>query len=162
MTGDTLEPVTAHRIEETYREALALAERAQAYIAARGAGDRTGGDESAKAVYAAETLRLSTRVINVVAWTMTRKAVMAGEIDEAEATAPERRLGDPEVCLDAPPGDPGLLPEPVREMLGESKRLYERAARLQALLDAPAREAQEDGGEPAVHKLWRRIGDFDA
>jgi len=160
MSGGELEPVTDQHVEDTYREALALAERVQAYIAARPSGGHAARGETADAVYAAETLRLSTRVINVVAWTMTRKAVIDGEIDEAEARRPERRLGDAQVCLDAPVGELSLLPQPVREMLDESKRLYERAARLQAMLDESA-SPEDDGEEPAVHKLWRRLDDFD-
>jgi len=163
MTQTTPETVTDQRIDATYREALDLAVQARAYIAERAdtrRGLQTAGE--ADAVYAAETMRMSTRIMHVVAWVMNRKAVYAGEIDRAAALAPDRRLGGESVCRAAPVGDLRLLPAPVQEMIALSCDLYERAARLERLLDdAGAEDSEAAASEPVIHKLWREIEDLD-
>jgi len=160
MNDPIPEHVTDHQVEATYRAAMELAQRARAYISDR-AGDTLGTPPGeAEAVYAAETMRISTRIMHVVAWAMNRKAVAAGEIDEAEARGPDRRLGGEAICRAAPVGDLRALPEPVQEMVAASRDLYDRAARLEHLLDT-AHETGGAGDEPAVHKLWREIEDFE-
>jgi len=162
MTQTTPETVTDQRIDATYREAMDLAVQARAYIAERAPAIRATMSGESEAVYAAETMRMSTRIMHVVAWALNRKALAAGEIDESEAGAPGRRLGGEEVCVAAPIGDLRVLPDPVQEMVLASRDLYDRAARLERLLDdAGAEDSEAAASEPAIHKLWREIEDLD-
>jgi len=80
--------------------------------------------------------------MHVIAWLLTRKAVAAGEISEAQAAAPERRLGR------AQSSDPDMtsgLPETARQIIAATADLYERVARLDdemrriGTMESPAR-----------------------
>ena len=99
-------------IQRTHREALTLAEQARNYIACRGPALRRALPVDGQAIYAAESMRMSSRIIHVIAWTLTQKAVAAGELARDEASDPEWRLGGEAVCLAEPMGDLELLPEP--------------------------------------------------
>lgn len=163
MSETTPETLTEQRIDATYREAVDLALQARAYISDR-AGARRGVEagSAAEAVYAAETMRMSSRIMHVVAWAMNRKALSAGEIDAAAAQDPDLRLGGESVCRAAPVGDIRCLPAPVQDMIATSRDLYERAARLERLLDdAGAENGEAAPAEPAIHRLWREIEDLD-
>lgn len=156
MTQEAI-ALSQESIAKTYGETLALAKRAQAWFAGRGSAARAAMSEAEQTAYAAETLRLSSRILHVMAWTMNRRAVAAGEISEEEAQEPQRRLGGRTVCLGEPAAPVALLPEPVREMYEESGRLYRRALRLQDMLDAGA----PGRGAAPVHALWRRLDELE-
>lgn len=143
-------------VEKTHRDALALAVSAQAFIADGRAAD--GLSSTAQTVYAAETLRMTSRITHVVAWTLNRKALDAGEIDAEAAATDERRLGGAEVCLAAPAGDIRILPEPLRALLEDSRRLYERARRLERMLVEKASAANAS----PVRALWQRLEGLDS
>lgn len=160
MSETTPETMTEQRIDDTYREAMDLALQARAYIFERAPALRAAMTSESEAVYAAETMRMSTRIMHVVAWALNRKALAAGEIDESEAETPERRLGGEEVCAAAPVGDLRVLPDPVQEMVLASRDLYDRAARLERMLETKGPENEAGQDEPAVHTLWREIEDL--
>ncbi len=143
-------------IQRTHQEALALAEQARNYIACRGPELRQLLPVDGQAIYAAESMRMSSRIIHVIAWTLTQKAVAAGELGRDEACDPEWRLGGEAVCLGEPMGDLELLPEPMQEMIADSERLYRRVKRLDEMLGRDAGTA----AAPVVHDIWRRIERF--
>ncbi len=143
-------------IQRTHREALTLAEQARNYIACRGPALRRALPVDGQAIYAAESMRMSSRIIHVIAWTLTQKAVAAGELARDEASDPEWRLGGEAVCLAEPMGDLELLPEPMQEMIESSERLYRRVKRLDDMLGGEA----DASPTPAVHDIWRRIDRF--
>ncbi len=167
-------PITSLGVSRTYREALDLAVRAKWLLirqrAAAAGRHATGvrsaeefGDRvAAQTTYAAETMRVSSRIMHVVAWTMNRKAVEAGEIDEAEARTPERRLGGRSVCLGEPVGEIALLPAPIRELWEESERLYRRALRLEGMIERTRTlgvgPAADSGPPNPLTELASRLG----
>ena len=56
--------------------------------------------------FACESLKVTTRIMHIVAWLLTQRAVETGEIPEREGRRPERRLGhaaesDPEIVAQA-------------------------------------------------------------
>ncbi|GAB4128018.1 MAG: hypothetical protein Kow00104_13350 [Rhodothalassiaceae bacterium] len=153
QTGPELPPTIA----QTHREALALAREASAVIADRARVTRFTMSMEGQAIYAAETLRMSSRILHVVAWTLNRKAVAAGEISESEAAAPSRRLGGEEVCLAEPVGDLGLLPPPIRHLIETSGALYERVLRLERMM---LDRAPQDG-LPPVRAMQERLRDLE-
>jgi len=115
----------------TYDEALALVHEARSYIA--GPGQELVKDISLEAGfdYAAETLRLTTRLTETMSWLMYQRALQAGEITEEEAQADDCHLQHFDVCL--PETDEEAesdLPEGLVSLLTRSENLYRRVARL--------------------------------
>lgn len=123
----------------TYEDALALTQAARDYIAGarRVAKDLAPGDALA---FSVESMRLTTRVVQVMAWCLARKAIFAGELDGGTATIErltiERfSLSGRDVCLgEAEKADNSSLPERFRALLSESRALYVRVLRLDELL----------------------------
>lgn len=141
-------------IVKLYREALALTEAAAAYhegmVAAGDAGAALLGlTPKQQLAVTTESLRLTVRLMQVMAWLMVQRAVAAGEISLAEARTPERRLGGREPGL--APIESVLLPATLNRLIAASHGLYRRVARLEDRLFRP------DAAENPVHRLIGRL-----
>ena len=164
MDDDQPEDLTDASVEKTYREALDLAVRARAYLVSRLGGGKAehSADLAAQISYAAETMRMTSRLMHVVAWGLNRRAVRAGELSETDVQAPDRRLGGAEVCLGEGIGDPEMLPDAVREMVDISEDLYKRALRLEECLDLRREDASQENAaldDHPVHRMWESLRD---
>lgn len=121
-------------LTNTYDETLALLIEARDYLSRNRGLDGMGMDPADHFRFNRESMRLISRLTEAMAWLMVRRAVVAGEIDDAEARAPERRLGNHDVCLAEPEDVDGRFPEGMKTLLFRSRSLYERVARLDDLL----------------------------
>lgn len=82
---------------------------------------------------AVECMKISTRLSLVIAWTLNRSAVEAGEITMEEARAPDRRLGAAPASGEE---DLATLSPAMREIALRSIALHRRAAHQATLTDA--------------------------
>jgi regulator of CtrA degradation len=81
-----------------------------------------------------EAMRVTSRLSQVLAWLMVRRAVIEGQLSPDDALAPERRLSGHSVCL-AEPADLGEgVPQALLTLMDRSRALYERIARLDRAL----------------------------
>jgi len=123
-------------VETLYVETMLLADDARSVIE-HAPAHRHALDPLQRTCMAVEQLRVTTRLMHVIAWLLTRRAVIAGEIDEAAARSEARRLGS------MPESDLAIvdtLPDDVRLMIHASMDLARRAAALERALvtDHPA------------------------
>ncbi|HSR71598.1 MAG TPA: DUF1465 family protein [Kiloniellales bacterium] len=119
----------------TFEEAMALTREARDYIAYQQDGDLAGLSAGTKLVASCETMRLTARMTQVVAWLLVQKAVHAGEISRELAAQPKYRLGGQRVCAATDPLIEEPLPERLSDLLARSHALYQRIARLDAMLE---------------------------
>lgn len=136
-------PVTelAHSIaflNGTYEEALSLAQEARDYLAYQEPRDRAELTPRARLVASCESMRLTARLTQVIAWLMIQRAVQEGEVTRAEATEDKYRLDGHDVCGDAVLIEEQPLPPRLAELLQKSLGLYERVARLDAMMGEAA------------------------
>jgi regulator of CtrA degradation len=125
--------MTTRLVDALYVEAMVLADEARAYFDDHGRSDREALDPIIRVSFSCESLKVTTRLMHVVAWLLTRRAVEAGEIDALEARSSSRRLGI------APPSEPTAiepLPAIARALVDASVDLYARVARLDQDLDS--------------------------
>jgi regulator of CtrA degradation len=146
------EALTPKLVDQLYVEAMLLADEARAYFEQLGRDDRSGLPALDRVGFSCESLKLTTRLMHVIAWLLTRRALAAGEISAAQAQHPERRLGE------APTSDEALLPrlpEAAQSLIAASEDLYERVRRLDdavgnaAPVPSPARSL--------LHRLERSL-----
>jgi regulator of CtrA degradation len=119
--------LTPRVIDSLYVEAMVLADEARAYFDSAGRDDRLSLDPKVRIGFACESLKVTTRLMQIVAWLMTRRAIAAGELPAQAGSSPERRLGD------APESDEAvlpLLPESALALIRSSQELYDRIRRI--------------------------------
>lgn len=140
--------LTAKMIDSLYLEAMLLADEARSYFDIHGRADRDTLPPIDRVGFSCESLRVTTRLMHVIAWLLTRKAVAAGEISEAQAAAPERQLGRGQAS--APDMLDGM-PEYARQLIAATGELYARVARLDYEMRRVA--TSESPARSLIHRL---------
>lgn len=79
-----------------------------------------------------ETMRLTSRLTQVMAWVLAQQAVAEGEITAQEGVSEPFGLSGQSVCLENDLSSSGHLPEQLRDLLWRSRDLYLRVDRLEA------------------------------
>ncbi len=131
-------PFHAKLIDGLYVDAMALAEAARGYYDGIGRDERDELDPLVRVAFSCESLKVTTRLMHVIAWVLTQRAVEAGEMDWAEARQPIRRLG---ASPDTDDMQLAALPEPARRLTQASLDLHRRVERLDAMADEGASAA---------------------
>lgn len=150
--------ITPRLIDSLYTEAMLLADEARAYFDETGRDDRQSLEPFARVGFACESLKVTTRIMHIVAWLLTQKAVESGEIRSADGRRPERRLGH------ANESDPAVIvqmPELAQRLINASADLYSRIKRLDEgqLIDEPAPSpARALMGRLERDFIWNRDG----
>lgn len=120
--------------DKTYDEALTLLVETRNYIAFQQAGDLQNLGPGARLLVSQETMRVTCRLTQIMAWMLCQRAVQAGEMTQQRALSDEFAIGGDAVCLDDRWTDDARLPPAVRGLLDRSGRLYVRVRRLDDML----------------------------
>jgi len=139
--------LTPKLVDALYVEAMVLADEARSYFDTIGRDDRLSLDPIDRVGFSCESLKVTTRLMHVIAWLLTQRAVAAGELSRAQAGEAERRLGE------APQTDRDLfprLPESAADLVRASEELYDRVSRIDA-----GHFSDEPAGSPARSLLSR-------
>ncbi len=116
-----------------YVEAMLLADEARTYFdGGAGAMVPAALNPFDRVLFSCESLKVTTRLMHVIAWLLTQRAVEAGELSADTARAPSRRLG-PQVESDHRALE--RLPESARALIAATIDLYRRVERLDHSLD---------------------------
>lgn len=133
-------------IDALYVEAMVLADEARSYFDDGGRADRDLLSPMERVAFSCESLKVTTRLMHIIAWLLTQRAIDAGELTRREALDPSRRLGA------APLTDNAVfasLPDPARALIAASADLHRRVARLDVAQEqdtptpSPARSIQD-------------------
>ncbi len=128
MTGDVTE-LRVHRklIDSLYVEAMVLADEARGYFDQGARIEREALDPLGRVTFSCESLKVTTRLMHVIAWLLTQRAVDSGELSPRDALDPARRLGDAPVTEDQVIAQ---MPADAQALINASIDLHRRVARL--------------------------------
>ena len=137
----------------TFEEGMAMVEETATYLDGRGRQESKLLPSKAALAYAGESMRLTTRLMQVASWLLVQRAVSEREMSADEAAKEKYRLGAREICRGRRMEAADMLPAKLVELLERSAHLYERVDRLDQLLysNAPAT------APVAVHAQLNRI-----
>jgi regulator of CtrA degradation len=119
--------ITPRLVESLYTEAMLLADEARTYFDVAGRADRDTLDPFVRVGFACESLKVTTRLMHIIAWLLTQRAVETGELSPVAGSRPERRLGH---AGDSDPVVLEQLPPAARSLVAASTDLYLRVKRL--------------------------------
>lgn len=141
--------------DRTFEEGMQLVEETAAYLDGAGRHDSKILSRNAALGYAAESMRLTTRLMQVASWLLVQRAVREGEMPPEAACAEAYRLGE-----EAPADGPAVeeLPFGLMNLLQRSERLYERVRHLdrRMYVESPNEEAPR----PVQNQLDRLTAAF--
>jgi regulator of CtrA degradation len=114
----------------TFEEGMELVEETAAYLDGGGRQDSKLLSRTAALAYASESMRLTTRLMQIASWLLVQRAVREGDMSPDAACEDRYRLGAETVCLAEPTVDLDELPVALVELLDRSARLYDRVRHL--------------------------------
>jgi regulator of CtrA degradation len=129
--------ITPRLVDSFYTEAMLLADEARSYFDEAGRFARRSLDPFLRVGFACESLKVTTRIMHIVAWLLTQRAIDSGEIPARHGRRPERRLGN---AQDSDAAIVDQLPEAAQKLIHSSADLYARVKRLDdgTMFDEPA------------------------
>jgi regulator of CtrA degradation len=123
---------------KTYGEAMALLAEARDWLAHVEPHERRRLDPLDRLLLCRETMRLTARLTQIMAWLLAQRAVQEGEITQEQALGDHDALAALAVCMEEGGEEEGALPPPLLDLLDRSRRLYVRVARLDELARRPS------------------------
>lgn len=127
--------------ERTFQEGMDLVEETAAYLDGAGRQDSKLLPRNAALAYAAESMRLTTRLMQVASWLLVQRSVREGHMAPALACDASYRLAAETVA--AGTGAREILPTPLSELLERSERLFDRVRHLDKRMYVELDETQE-------------------
>ncbi len=120
--------------ERTFEEGMSLVEETARYLDGRGREEARDLPRKAALLYAGESMRVTTRLMQAASWLLVQRAVQEGDMRADEAGSERYRLGSKEICLGGSSAAAEVLPATLRDLLTRSDNLYRRIARLDEVI----------------------------
>ena len=120
--------------KRTFDEGMSLVEETARYLDGPGREEQRHLPRKVALLYAGESMRVTTRLMQAASWLLVQRAVHEGEMNAEEAASDRYRLGSKEICFGASNEGIEMLPEMLQKLLAQSDNLYRRIARLDDVL----------------------------
>jgi regulator of CtrA degradation len=135
-----------------FRDGMKLVEETASYLDGPGRKDSKKLERGAALTYATESMRLTTRLMQLASWLLLHRAVNEGEMSLAQANNEKTKVklahGEP-IDLNAMK----VLPEKLRALILRAQKLHDDVRRLDATIHAPVPEERV-----AMNPLDRQMG----
>lgn len=140
----------SNQFKAIYAEGMGLVEETAAYLDGSGRSAAKVLPRMASVLYAAESMRLTTRLMQMASWLLLQRAVNNGEMsrDQVLSEKSKVRLDGFNVDRTAPGWND--LPEAFRDLVERSLRLQNRVALLDREIYRPAEAAIVPDNENSV------------
>jgi regulator of CtrA degradation len=147
----------SEQFNRVFTEGMALVERSAAYLDGEGRRESKGLPSQVTVLYATESMRLTTRLLELASWLLIRRALKEGEITAQEAEAKRARVKLQ--TLGRPAHTKGFtdLPQGLRELIDASFTLHDRIVQLDRAM-VPSAESAE---APAINPVATQISTLE-
>ncbi|HEX3708367.1 MAG TPA: DUF1465 family protein [Pseudolabrys sp.] len=138
---------------DLFRDGMALVEETATYLDGSGRAESKTLERSAALAYATESMRLTTRLMQLASWLLLHRAVKEGEMSLAQANKEKSKV-KLSVSDNHDAGNVELLPEMLRELIARSQTLYGKVRRL----DASIHNRISPERVPSINPVERQLG----
>jgi regulator of CtrA degradation len=136
--------------KDLFREGMTLVEEAASYLDGPGRAESSALPRPAALAYSTESMRLTTRLMQVASWLLLQRAVNEGELTSSQAQAERIRVKLVREDYGCKPEIFEQLPPTLRRLSQRSIRIQERVMHLdQGLVVAQSREPVKARSEVA-------------
>lgn len=116
--------------DRSFKEGMALVEETAAYLDGPGRAASKRLNRAGALAYAGESMRLTTKLMQVASWLLVQRAVRDGEIPLTEAASEKYRLLARDSEAAAAFAGAEELPESLKALSRRGAAIYERVRRL--------------------------------
>lgn len=142
--------VASEGFRTLFREGMTLVEETAGYLDGPGRTESKQLPRSEALAYASESMRLTTRLMQLTSWLLLQRAVNEGELTREEAEREHSRIKVSSQDVASSPELFAVLPEQLRSLVDRSLRLQERILLIDADLKANSSAAAVETASNAV------------
>ena len=124
----------SEQFDKIFKEGMGLVEETANYLDGQGRVDSRVLDRPGTIAYATESMRLTTRLMQLASWLLLQRAITAGEISDTEASREKSRVNLNEIGAGNNIPGAEALPEGLIELITRSLRLHERVVVMDSML----------------------------
>ncbi len=139
-----------------FRDGMALVEGTAAYLDGDGREQSRHFGRVAALAYASESMRLTTRLMQIASWLLLQRAVNEGEMSADEASADKRRTRSAWQAVPSPALEDAQLPPALLALIDASLALQNRIQRLDTMICEPAQPSLAPSALDAQRALLQR------
>lgn len=139
-------------IDSLYVEALVLADEARAFFDRYGEAERADLAEMDRVMVACESLKVTTRLMHVLAWLLAQRAICNGELAISARGDRRFRLG---MAANSAAAAVAHISDEMAALIVASEDIYQRVARLEGQFVGRARGRRQVPPSPARDLLNR-------
>ena len=145
--------VGSEAFKALFQEGMELIEETAAYLDGPGREESRDLPRQTSLVYASESMRLTTRLMQIASWLLLQRAVAEGEIspDQAQLEKNRVRLNSAESATTI--AEYEALPARLRELMGLATRLHARILHLERLISEAGLSARSSAPNPVATQL---------
>jgi len=125
----------SEQFDVVFKEGMGLVERAANYLEGTGRAEAKRLSSSANILYSSESMRLTTRLLDLASWLLIRRAFKEGELTEAQAKRKRERVKLQSPSRTSHVAGYADLPEGLRGLIDESYALHDRIVRLDSAMN---------------------------
>src|SRR5262244_4398870 len=125
----------SQHFSDLFRDGMTLVEETATYLDGPGRQESKKLERAAALAYATESMRLTTRLMQLASWLLLHRAVKEGEMSLAQANKEKAKVKLATTDL-ADEHNIKLLPERLRILIQRSKSLQSSVRRLDATIHA--------------------------
>jgi regulator of CtrA degradation len=145
-----------------FREGMALVEAAATYLDGEGRKEARKLKPPHSLAYATESMRLTTRLMQLASWLLIRRAVSEGELTPEQALEEQRKIKLLPSGGEKPGRDLSALPPKLRNLITQSLKLQDRVVRLDEMLGLNRIPSGASTGNPLQNQMSRLEAAFGA
>lgn len=142
-----------------FKEGMGLVEETANYLDGPGRQDARLLDRTGAIAYATESMRLTTRLMQLASWLLLQRAVSAGEISLEDASKEKHRINLAEIGAGHTLTGYEQIPAALKELVDRSLRLHERIQKLDEMLSSKAKVVPPQPS-PVSHQMDRLAAVF--
>jgi regulator of CtrA degradation len=143
---------SSQQFTDLFRNGMALVEETASYLDGPGRQESKKLARSAALAYATESMRLTTRLMQLASWLLLHRAVKEGEMSLAQANKEKAKV-KLSVSEMSDEENIKLVPQQLRSLIERSKALQLAIRRLDATMHATADPARVRTGNPVERQL---------
>lgn len=149
----------SEQFDQIFRSGMALVEEVAAYLDGPGRREAKRLSPALSVIYATESMRLTTRLLEIASWLLVRRSLKAGEISPEEARVKRRRIKLATVGRPAHVTGFAELPQRLQQLIQASFALNDRIIQIDQALERPAAVL---AGAPEVNPVATQVAALEA
>jgi regulator of CtrA degradation len=117
-----------------FREGMGLVEQTASYLDGDGRAESAALPREVALTYATESMRLTTRLMQIASWLLVQRSVAEGEMTAEQARTEKNKVKIAEPLLSPAQEEAQRLPQALRDLVAHSIRLQDRIRHLEGLM----------------------------